>query len=184
MARSGTATSGSGALTSRTALALLGLFALVAGIIWFLNGADGGAAVTATVAPTSAGAAAPSSGLSPGAASGTSSRSSRSPSASTPPSLSPSAGLRAKSDHVLAVLDATGKPPPGYVGGRQFMNDERGDTTALPRRDRAGRALTYREYDVNPRRPDVNRGPQRLVVGSDGSAYMTGDHYVTWERIR
>lgn len=165
MARSGTATSGSGALTSRTALALLGLFALVAGIIWFLNGADGGAAVTATVAPTSAG-------------------SSRSPSASTPPSLAPSAGLRAKSDHVLAVLDATGKPPPGYVGGRQFMNDERGGTTALPRRDRAGRALTYREYDVNPRRPDVNRGPQRLVVGSDGSAYMTGDHYVTWERIR
>lgn len=180
MARSGTATSGSGALTSRTALALLGLFALVAGIIWFLNGADGGAAVTATVAPTSAGAAAPSSTPSSGPAFG----SSRSPSASTPPSLSPSAGLRAKSDHVLAVLDATGKPPPGYVGGRQFMNDERGGTTALPRRDRAGRALTYREYDVNPRRPNVNRGPQRLVVGSDGSAYMTGDHYVTWERIR
>lgn len=92
--------------------------------------------------------------------------------------------LQAKAWSVIEVVDATGEPPQGYVGGRRFMNDERGGTTALPRRDGRGAVILYREYDVNPRRQGVDRGPQRLVMGNDGSAYVTPDHYVTWERLR
>ncbi len=44
--------------------------------------------------------------------------------------------------------------------------------------------MEYHEYDVNPRRSGVNRGPQRLVVGDDGSAWYTADHYESWVRIR
>ncbi|MGO9868230.1 MAG: ribonuclease domain-containing protein [Rhodomicrobium sp.] len=44
--------------------------------------------------------------------------------------------------------------------------------------------MTYQEWDVNPRVPGVNRGAQRLVTGSDGSAYYTDDHYKTFTQIR
>jgi guanyl-specific ribonuclease Sa len=101
------------------------------------------------------------------------------------PTPSAAAGsLQAKALAVLAVVDATGAAPSGYVGGRQFMNDGRGGTAPLPRTDGQGRRITYHEYDVNPYRSGVDRGPQRLVVGSDGSAWATGDHYVTWIRLR
>jgi len=92
--------------------------------------------------------------------------------------------LQTKARHVIEVVDATGRSPDGYLGGRQFMNDERGGTTPLPRRGADGRVIVYHEYDVNPRHQGVDRGPQRLVMGSDGSAYVTPDHYVTWERLR
>ena len=72
---------------------------------------------------------------------------------------------------VLAAIEARGgEPPAGYVGGRAFHNRER----QLP----AGR---YREYDVHPRVPGQNRGPERLVVDQiTGRAYYTGDHYRTF----
>jgi len=37
---------------------------------------------------------------------------------------------------------------------------------------------------VNPRMPGKNRGPERLVTGSDGSAYYTADHYKSFIKIR
>jgi len=92
--------------------------------------------------------------------------------------------LRSKALAVLAVVDRTGEAPPGYVGGRQFMNDGRGGTAPLPRYDPARRRIVYHEYDVNPHRAGVDRGPQRVVVGDDGSAWSTADHYVTWVRLR
>ncbi|MGE3151501.1 MAG: ribonuclease domain-containing protein [Nitrospiraceae bacterium] len=72
---------------------------------------------------------------------------------------------------VLAVIQQNrGKPPPGYVGGRTFMNRER----RLP----SGR---YREYDVHPFVPGRNRGAERIVVDQrSGKAYYTGDHYRTF----
>jgi guanyl-specific ribonuclease Sa len=85
---------------------------------------------------------------------------------------------------VLEVVDSTGQPPPGYVGGRRYFNDGRGGTATLPSIDAEGNPLQYKEYDVNPRRPGVNRGPQRLVVGADGSAFYTPDHYDSWTRVR
>jgi hypothetical protein len=68
----------------------------------------------------------------------------------------------------------------GYEGGRRFQNLERN----LPRTDRGGRRLSFREWDVNPLRPGVNRGAERMVTGSDGSAYYTSDHYRSFIRIR
>lgn len=53
----------------------------------------------------------------------------------------------------------------------------------LPRADAAGRPITYKEYDVHPYQPGVNRGPERLVVGSDGKAYYTNDHYTTFTAV-
>ena len=50
--------------------------------------------------------------------------------------------------------------------------------------DENGRRIKYREWDVNPLRPGVNRGAERLVTGSDGTAYYTDDHYATFKKIR
>jgi YD repeat-containing protein len=73
-----------------------------------------------------------------------------------------------------------GAARPGYAGGRTFSNDGRGGGQVLPRQDASGRPITYREYDVNPRTPGVNRGGERVVIGSDGSRYWTDDHYTTF----
>jgi guanyl-specific ribonuclease Sa len=90
------------------------------------------------------------------------------------------AGVPAKVAKVLKHVDDTGRAPEGYEGGRTFLNVEK----LLPQKDAAGRRITYHEWDVNPHRPGVNRGPERLVTGSDGSAYYTGDHYRSFKRIR
>ncbi len=81
---------------------------------------------------------------------------------------------------VLAMIDETGEPPPGFVGGRRFENRER----LLPERSEGGARVRYREYDVHEDDPDTSRGPERLVVGDDRSAYYTDDHYDSFTRIR
>lgn len=69
-----------------------------------------------------------------------------------------------------AIQQRHGEPLPGYVGGRTFHNRER----TLP----PGR---YREYDVHPKVPGRNRGPERVVIEQrTGKAYYTGDHYATF----
>jgi dienelactone hydrolase len=86
-------------------------------------------------------------------------------------------------DKVLAVLkyvDEHGEAMPMYEGGRTFLNAER----LLPATDAQGRRTKYREWDVNPHRQGVNRGAERLITGSDGSAYFTDDHYRTFKKIR
>ncbi len=148
-------------LSPAAAAVLLGVFLVAALAVWAL-GQRGGAVTSSTH-----GDAMPSSGAGqvlrePGSG----------------------ASVRSKALYVLSVLDATGRSPSGYVGGRQFMNDGRGGTSALPRQDGSGRTVTYHEYDVNPKVNGVDRGPERLVVGSDRSAYWTDDHYVTWSRLR
>jgi guanyl-specific ribonuclease Sa len=67
---------------------------------------------------------------------------------------------------------------------RPFGNDGRDNTTLLPSVDSSGNAVKYWEYDVNPFVKGVNRGLQRLVTGSDGSAYYTPDHYYNWVQMR
>ena len=80
-------------------------------------------------------------------------------------------GVPATAYEVLAAIQQNrGKPPPGYVGGRTFMNRERRLTS--------GR---YREYDIHPLVPGRNRGAERIVVDQrSGKAYYTGDHYRTF----
>jgi guanyl-specific ribonuclease Sa len=81
---------------------------------------------------------------------------------------------------VLEIIDDTNRAPDGYEGGRTFLNLEQ----LLPKKDAMGRSIRYREWDVNPLRPGVNRGAERLVTGSDGSAYYTDDHYRSFKKIR
>jgi guanyl-specific ribonuclease Sa len=63
------------------------------------------------------------------------------------------------------------------------MNDARGGGQALPKTDANGNPITYQEWDVNPYQRAVSRGPERLVTGSDGSAWYTADHYKTFTQL-
>jgi len=92
----------------------------------------------------------------------------------------PPKGVPDKALNVLKHVDKEGMAPPGYEGGRTFLNVEK----VLPQTDSQGRRLKYREWDVNPLKAGVNRGPERLVTGSDGSAYYTDDHYKSFKKIR
>lgn len=90
------------------------------------------------------------------------------------------AGIPDKVQKVLDFVDKEGEAMDGYEGGRTFGNFEK----RLPQTDAQGRRMKYREWDVNPLRPGVNRGAERLVTGSDGSAWYTSDHYETFKKIR
>jgi guanyl-specific ribonuclease Sa len=46
------------------------------------------------------------------------------------------------------------------------------------------RPITYQEWDVNPRVASQDRDAERIITGSDGSAWYTTDHYHTFHRIR
>jgi ribonuclease T1 len=96
------------------------------------------------------------------------------------PVESVSAKIPEKVERVLQHVDEHHEAPAGYEGGREFHNAE----GLLPKRDDHGRAITYREWDVNRKVANVNRGPERLVTGSDRSAYYTADHYRTFTKIR
>jgi guanyl-specific ribonuclease Sa len=89
-------------------------------------------------------------------------------------------GIPEKVLTVLKHVDEHGEAPQGYEGGRTFGNFEK----LLPQTDAQGRRMRYREWDVNPLRPGVNRGAERLITGSDGSAYFTDDHYKSFKKIR
>jgi RHS repeat-associated protein len=83
----------------------------------------------------------------------------------------------------LTQIKQTGNPPRGYKGGGQFQNDGRNGGQVLPKADANGNPISYREYDVKPLQQGVGRGTERIVRGSDGSAWYTTDHYKTFTKI-
>ena len=89
-------------------------------------------------------------------------------------------GVPEKVGKVLEYVDEHNKAMEGYEGGRNFGNFEK----LLPQRDEKGRQIRYREWDVNPLKRGVNRGAQRLITGSNDTAYYTDDHYKTFKKIR
>jgi ribonuclease T1 len=89
-------------------------------------------------------------------------------------------GVPAKVGKVLAYVDEHNKAMDNYEGGRNFGNFER----LLAQKDDKGRPIRYREWDVNPLKRGVNRGAERLITGSDKSAYYTDDHYKSFKKIR
>jgi ribonuclease T1 len=89
-----------------------------------------------------------------------------------------------KAKTVLKHIDEHREAPKGYEGGRVFHNAGSPEEQVLPKHDGSGRAVTYQEWDVNPKVEGVNRGTERLITGSDGSAYVTADHYKTFTKIR
>jgi guanyl-specific ribonuclease Sa len=89
-----------------------------------------------------------------------------------------------KAQDVLKQIDE-GKWPqaanaPGTKGGRPYLNTDQ----HLPTTDASGKPITYQEWDVNPRVPGHGRGDERIVTGSDGSAWYSPDHYATFQRLR
>ncbi len=89
-------------------------------------------------------------------------------------------GVPEQARKVLAHVRAQGEAPAGTEGGRRFGNYER----RLPERDAQGRSIRYQEWDLWPRVRGRNRGPERLVTGSDGRAWYTGDHYRSFTEVR
>ncbi len=89
-------------------------------------------------------------------------------------------GVPEKVGKVLEYVDEHNKAMEGYEGGRNFGNFEK----LLPQKDDKGRQIRYREWDVNPLKRGVNRGAQRLITGSNDTAYYTDDHYKTFKKIR
>jgi ribonuclease T1 len=80
---------------------------------------------------------------------------------------------------VLRFVRQNGRAPEGYVGGREFQNREK----RLPAKSPDGQRLRYSEWDVHPKIEGQNRGPERLVTGSDHSAWYTKDHYKSFLKI-
>jgi Zn-dependent protease with chaperone function/guanyl-specific ribonuclease Sa len=96
-----------------------------------------------------------------------------------PPNLVPP-----KVAHVLKFIDEHHEAPQGYEGGRHYLNLGRDGEQVLPRKDAQGNAIQYQEWDVNPHLPGRNRGAERLITGSNGSAFFTPNHYASFLRIR
>jgi guanyl-specific ribonuclease Sa len=89
-------------------------------------------------------------------------------------------------DYAVATLDSvrhTGTAPVGYRGGTHYFNDGRDGGATLPTQAADGSPIRYQEWDVHPWIRGENRGAERLITGSDGSAYYTADHYRTFVRI-
>lgn len=81
---------------------------------------------------------------------------------------------------VLRYVRGHNSPPEGYVGGRRFGNYEK----RLPQKTSNGTIIKYREWDVLPKIKNKSRGAERLVTGSDRSAWYTSDHYSSFTPIK
>ncbi|GAA4641128.1 ribonuclease domain-containing protein [Gordonia humi] len=96
----------------------------------------------------------------------------------------PSDDVPARVQQTLDYIDAGDWPEaanaPGTHGGDLFRNAE----GRLPRRTADGQKITYREWDVNAKQRGRGRDAERIVTGSNGSAYYTLDHYESFTAIR
>ena len=96
-------------------------------------------------------------------------------------------------------LKVEGDPIVSANEGRNFDNipeEGEGIGNILPTADVKGGNITYTEMDFMPRRPKIDkdgkvilkadgepemtRGTERLLIGSNGSIYLTLDHYHTF----
>lgn len=87
---------------------------------------------------------------------------------------------------VLAeIRKRRGAPPKDYAGQAKYKNEARPFTERLPTHDVTG-PITYKEYDVLPKSKikGVDRGKHRIVIGSNGRAYYTPNHYATFKEIK
>lgn len=91
----------------------------------------------------------------------------------SPARSKPQVQVPAKALLVLKYIRLHHSAPEGYVGSRQFGNFE----GRLPELDSAGKRIIYQEWDINPHHKGLNRGAERLITGSDLSAYYTPNHY-------
>lgn len=96
----------------------------------------------------------------------------------------PASNVPAVAISTLQKIDAGNWPAaanaPGTKGGDTWRNQDRD----LPTKDPAGKPISYQEWDVNPKQRGRSRDAERIITGSDGSAWYTGDHYRTFTRMR
>jgi guanyl-specific ribonuclease Sa len=104
------------------------------------------------------------------------------PAQCVPKTLAPSQ-IPAEARQVLIHIRATGQALPGYEGGRRFGNYGSGGEQKLPVADARNKRIYYQEWDIHPKVPGHNRGPERLVTGSDGRAWFTADHYCSFTEM-
>lgn len=68
---------------------------------------------------------------------------------------------------------------PGTKAGSSFKNRD----ARLPTMDKNGKLITYQEFDVNSKLPNIGRDSERFVKGSDGNLYYTNDHYESFVKV-
>ncbi len=81
---------------------------------------------------------------------------------------------------VLNYVRKYHQPMSGYEGGRVFKNREK----RLPIYDEKQHKIYYQEWDIYPKIKGKNRGAERLITGSNQTAYYTNDHYNTFVLIQ
>ncbi|WP_227984173.1 ribonuclease domain-containing protein [Nocardia spumae] len=154
--------------------------AIVAGVLGLRGGAANHDAVGPVASSSTTAASVKTTQPKPGPVNSASGRSAAAPIASA----ARAPGVPDHAYDTLAEIDAGRWPgsanAPGTKGGDQWMN--RAGT--LPKTDAGGRTISYQEWDVNPKKPGQSRDAERIVTGSDGTAYYTGDHYKTFTRMR
>lgn len=169
----GTARTRRQAIVSAVAVVLV---AVVAGLVWLLaEDSDIAGTDTAGTGDAARTSAASSAAVARGSAAST---------RAAGPNSSSSTAVPAHVRTTLALIDAGDWPEaanaPGTRGGTVFRNNERN----LPVTGSDGRRVSYREWDVNAKEPGRSRDAERIVTGSDGTAWYTDDHYRTFVRIR
>lgn len=82
-------------------------------------------------------------------------------------------GVPAMAFTVADYIEQNHAAPDGFIGGREFENRE----SLLPYKDDSQQAIIYHEYDIYPKVKGKNRGPERIILGSDKSRYYTANHY-------
>lgn len=174
----------------RLLLAVGGLIVAVLVGLLATGGTDSGAPGHGNSPGATGGTATPGRDTTPGSAPGATvapvpgSAAPRTAPAGSAPAATPAPGVPDRAYATLAEIDAGRWPDsanaPGTRGGDRFGNRE----NRLPGRDANGGPITYQEWDVNPKQRNRSRDAERIVTGSDGSAWYTGDHYATFTRMR
>ena len=92
-------------------------------------------------------------------------------------------GIPQKAKDALDKIDKDAKSYlEDHYGGVEYKNrpNTKIGETKIPNKN----ITTYIEYDINPYKYGKSRGTERIVIGLDGSAWYTPDHYKTWYQIR
>lgn len=86
------------------------------------------------------------------------------------------AGIPNEAYEVAEYVETYHKAPKGYVGGRVFENREH----HLPTEEESNHLIVYQEFDIHPKIKGVNRGAERIIIGSNLARYYTSNHYKTF----
>jgi guanyl-specific ribonuclease Sa len=97
-----------------------------------------------------------------------------------PAPSAPAGAVPPEARSLLAFIRQHGHAPPDHLGGRVFPNYD----GVLPRFDARGKRILYREWEVCPKARGGDGGRERLVTGSDGRAWYTGDRGRTFLELK